>query len=222
MCVKYLLNRWRLIVRVDVPNLKLSVKCADEEMIFVDLVQEGRVLVIVNLVLYGPVPRLDIDVTDQYLLVVEAGDGENRRRSLEERLRMQLNHGVAGARLGSPDEHRCYGWLRNGLFVLALFIFLFLSGGWLLFRLFCSTHIAIVFSNFFGLNRFFNFWLRLQVRQLFCVTIEIEQLRDSVRLAQRRVNVDVTVAASRREVLVPQFAERNDLNDGLGVRPRLN
>ena len=58
--------------------------------------------------------------------------------------------------------------------------------------------------------------------QLFRIAIEIEQLRDSVRLAQRRVNVDVTVAASRREVLVPQFAERNDLNDGLSVRPRLN
>ena len=64
MCVKYLLNRRRLIVWIDVPNLKLSVQCANQEMIFIDLVQEGRVLVIINLVLNGPVPRLDIDVTD--------------------------------------------------------------------------------------------------------------------------------------------------------------
>ena len=32
----------------------------------------------------------------------------------------------------------------------------------------------------------------------------------------------MTVAASRSEVLVSQFAERDDLNNGLGVRPWLN
>ena len=64
MCVEYLLNRRRLIVWIDVPNLKLPVQCANQEMIFIDLVQEGWVLVIINLVLNGPVPRLDIDVTD--------------------------------------------------------------------------------------------------------------------------------------------------------------
>ena len=78
MRVKYLLNRWLLIVWIDVPNLKLSVECADQEVIFVDLVQEGWVLVIFNLVLNGPVPRFDIDVTDQYLLAIEARNGENR------------------------------------------------------------------------------------------------------------------------------------------------
>ena len=64
MCVKYLLNRRRLIVRIDIPNLKLPVQCANQEMIFIDLVQEGWVLVIINLVLNVSVPRLDIDVTD--------------------------------------------------------------------------------------------------------------------------------------------------------------
>ena len=78
MRVKDLLDRGRLIVWIDVPNLKLSVECADQEVIFVDLVQEGWVLVIFNLVLNGPVPRFDIDVTDQYLLAIEARNGENR------------------------------------------------------------------------------------------------------------------------------------------------
>ena len=64
MCVKYLFNRWRFIVWIYVPNLKLSVECADQKVIFVDLVQEGGVLVIVNLVFNGPIPCLDIDVTD--------------------------------------------------------------------------------------------------------------------------------------------------------------
>ena len=78
MRVKDLLDRGRLIVWIDVPNLKLAVECADQEVIFVDLVQEGWVLVIFNLVLYGPVARFDIDVTDQYLLAIEAGNGKNR------------------------------------------------------------------------------------------------------------------------------------------------
>ena len=78
MRVKDLLDRRRLIVGIDVPNLKLAVECADQEVIFVDLVQEGWVLVIFNLVLYGPVARFDIDVTDQYLLAIEAGNGKNR------------------------------------------------------------------------------------------------------------------------------------------------
>ena len=58
--------------------------------------------------------------------------------------------------------------------------------------------------------------------QLLSITVEVKQLRDSVRLAQRRVNVHMAVSAPRREVLVPQFAEGDDLNDGLGVRPWFN
>ena len=49
----------------------------DQEVIFIDLVQEGWVLVIFNLVLYGPVARFDIDVTDQNLLAIEAGNSKN-------------------------------------------------------------------------------------------------------------------------------------------------
>ena len=58
--------------------------------------------------------------------------------------------------------------------------------------------------------------------QLLSVSVKIEQLRDSVRLAQRRVDVDVAVTAPRREVLSLQFAERNNLNDRLSVGPRLD
>ena len=35
---------------------------------------------------------------------------------------MQLNHGIASARLRSPDEDRCHGWLRNRLFGLGIVI----------------------------------------------------------------------------------------------------
>ena len=39
------------------------------------------------------------------------------------------------------------------------------------------------------------------------ISIEVEQLRDDVRLAQRRVNAHVTISAARGEVLILQFAE---------------
>ena len=58
--------------------------------------------------------------------------------------------------------------------------------------------------------------------QLLRIAVEVEQLRDSVRLAQRRVNVDMAVTAPRSEVLSLQFAERNNLNDRLSMGPRLD
>ena len=58
--------------------------------------------------------------------------------------------------------------------------------------------------------------------QLFGISIEIEQLRDSVGLTQRRVDVHMTVTTPRCEILVSQFVEGDDLNDGLSVGPGLN
>ena len=77
MRIKDLLDGWGVVVWIDVPNLELAVQSTNKEMIFIDLVEEGWVLVVVNLVLDALHTRLDIDVADEHLLVVEAGDGED-------------------------------------------------------------------------------------------------------------------------------------------------
>ena len=43
--------------------------------------------------------------------------------------------------------------------------------------------------------------------ELIGIAVEVEELGDSIGLAQRRVDVHVAVAAPSSEVLVPQFAE---------------
>ena len=98
---------------------------------------------------------------------------------------MQLDHCVTSAWLWSPDEYRCYGWLRHRLFVLILFVFLFLGCSRLWLLLLFSTFFTLA-ARCFGLhNRLFNLRLRLQMCKLLRITIEIEQLRDSIRLTQR-------------------------------------
>ena len=77
MRIKDLLDGWGVVVWIDVPNLELAVQSTNKEMIFIDLVEEGWVLVVVNLVLDALHTSLDIDVTDENLLVVEAGDGKD-------------------------------------------------------------------------------------------------------------------------------------------------
>ena len=58
--------------------------------------------------------------------------------------------------------------------------------------------------------------------QRFGIGVKVEQLRDSIRLTERGVDVDVTVAAPCCEVLVSQLTEGHDLSDGLGMRPLFN
>ena len=77
MRIKDLLDGWGVVVWIDVPNLELAVQSTNKEMIFIDLVEEGWVLVVVNLVLDALHTSLDIDVADEHLLVVEAGDGKD-------------------------------------------------------------------------------------------------------------------------------------------------
>ena len=55
--------------------------------------------------------------------------------------------------------------------------------------------------------------------QLLGIAVKVEQLRNSIGLTERGVDVDVAVAAPRCEVLVPQLTEGDDLSDGLGMRP---
>ena len=70
--VEYLLDRRSFIIWINVPNFELAVECADQQVVLVDLVEEGWVLMVVNLVLDGLRPCLDVDVADENLLVFEA------------------------------------------------------------------------------------------------------------------------------------------------------
>lgn len=97
---------------------------------------------------------------------------------------MQLNHGIASAWFGSAVEDRCHGWLRHRLLVLLLLVFFFLGG-----RLFLLLFLVRLFAFALGwLDGHLLLYHRLRlvkIGQLLHVAIEIEQLRDSVRLAQR-------------------------------------
>ena len=96
---------------------------------------------------------------------------------------MQLDHRVASAWLGSAIEDRCYGWLSHRLFVLRLLFLFFLGGRWLLLLLFGLLAFGL---GWLDGDFFFDDGLGLvKVGQLLRVAIEIKQLRDSVRLAQR-------------------------------------
>ena len=70
--VEDLLDRRSFIIWINVPNFELAVECADQQVVLVDLVEEGWVLMVVNLVLDGLRPCLDVDVADENLLVFEA------------------------------------------------------------------------------------------------------------------------------------------------------
>ena len=64
MCVKHLLNRWRLLLWINVPNLKLASKSAYQQVVLVDLVQESRVLLVFNRADNFFCPCLDVNVAD--------------------------------------------------------------------------------------------------------------------------------------------------------------
>lgn len=58
--------------------------------------------------------------------------------------------------------------------------------------------------------------------QLLGIAVKVEQLRNSIGLTERGVDVDVTVTAPCCEVLVPQLTQGYDLSDGFGMRPLFN
>ena len=96
---------------------------------------------------------------------------------------MQLDHGVTSARLWSANENGGDGRLSNGLLVLVLFIF-FLDG----LRLWHFLFLLFFFTLSAGWldhgDDLFALGLGLQVGQLLRITIKVEQLRDSIGLAQ--------------------------------------
>jgi len=79
MRIKHLLHRRYVIVSIDIPNLKLAVESADKKVILVDLIEDRRVLVVVDLVFNALASSLNIDIADQNLLIVEAGNSKDRR-----------------------------------------------------------------------------------------------------------------------------------------------
>ena len=89
---------------VDVPDLEFAAEGANKKMISIDLVQVSGILLAVNLMSDGLASRLDVNIHDENLFVVEAGDGQNRGRCLEQRLSMKLNHRVTNAWLGAANQ----------------------------------------------------------------------------------------------------------------------
>ena len=100
---------------------------------------------------------------------------------------MQLNHCVTSGGLGTTNEKRGYGGLRLQLLLPGLLIFLF--GGWLFLR----RRFFFLFFSFLafspglldGFNDLLRLRLGLQMGKLIGIAIEVEKLRNSVRLAQR-------------------------------------
>jgi len=78
MCILHVLHRWRILVRVNVPNLKLAIHCANEKVVLVNLVEECWVLLVVDRVLNVLAASLDINIDDDNLLRVEAGHSKDR------------------------------------------------------------------------------------------------------------------------------------------------
>lgn len=124
---------------------------------------------------------LNVNIADQYLLVIEARDGEDRRRRLDQRFSSQFNHGVTCARLGSTYEKRSYR--RLDLLLLVLFFLIFIVDG-LRFRNFLFLILIIFIPRWLDHWGFLRLGLWLQMGKLLDISIEVEQLRDSIRLSQ--------------------------------------
>ncbi len=77
VCIEDLLDCRLLLVGVDVPNFKFASHGTDEEVIFVNLVEESRALLIVNFVTDRSEACLDVNIADEDLFVVEARDGKD-------------------------------------------------------------------------------------------------------------------------------------------------
>ena len=79
MSIQDLLDRRLLIVRINVPDLELAALGTNEQVILIDLIQEGRALLVLNLVADTLATSLDVDDGEKDLLAVEAGNGQHSR-----------------------------------------------------------------------------------------------------------------------------------------------
>lgn len=186
MRVKYLFKCRFCNERVNVPNFEHTANGSNQKVIFVNLVQKGWALLVVDRHVDALVSGFDVDVDNEDLLVVEARHSQNRGRRLQESLSVEFDNCVSCAGLGSSNQNWGNRWLCLLLLVLFFFIFIIITS-WLLGRGLFFLFIFVIgsFWLFLDDNDFLYFWLGLKMGQCFCITIKVEQLRDSVGLTQR-------------------------------------
>ena len=80
MCVEYLFKCRFSNKGVNVPNFEHAANGSNQKVIFVNLVQKGWALLVVDGHVDALVSCFDVDVDNQYLLVVEARHSQNRGR----------------------------------------------------------------------------------------------------------------------------------------------
>ena len=80
MCVEYLFKCRFSNKGVNVPNFEHAANGSNQKVIFVNLVQKGWALLVVDRHVDALVSCFDVDVDNQYLLVVEARHSQNRGR----------------------------------------------------------------------------------------------------------------------------------------------
>ena len=79
MSIKHLLDDRLGLIWIDVPDLELASKRANQKVILVDLVKASGALLVVNLRLDAFAACLDVDIADKYLRVVETRNRQNCR-----------------------------------------------------------------------------------------------------------------------------------------------
>ena len=133
MSIKHLLDDRLGLIWIDVPDLELASKRANQKVILVDLVKASWFLLVVNLRLDAFATSLDVNIADKYLRVFETRNRQNCRRSLKESLGMKLNHSITDAWYRSSNKYRCH-WRLSFLSLIILNFFLMNAwfGSWCL------------------------------------------------------------------------------------------
>ena len=133
MSIKHLLDDRLGLIWIDVPDLELASKRANQKVILVDLVKASWFLLVVNLRLDAFATSLDVDIADKYLRVLETRNRQNCCRSLKESLGMKLNHSITDAWHRSSNEYGCH-WRLSFLSLIILNFFLMNAwfGSWCL------------------------------------------------------------------------------------------
>lgn len=211
-------------VVIDAPVLELASLSTNKDVRRVELEQSRRlgaqiVRLQVSLASRLQIERADVDeglaVVREAQYDVEAGHGQ--------RLRLELNHGVLRTRdtstlvlLGRLDDFRHL--LDDRISVLIDF-FLFLLAVFLVF-------IVLVFVFFFSWRLLgHNGALAMRVLHLGALLLRLVHVfleQDLVGLGRRRVNADVAVGASHREIFSSLLRNGADLDDRVVVRVLLD
>ena len=206
------------LVCFNVPHLDFAVLGSNTEEIFVHLEEaRGAKVVFVGL-LEGTLARLELDFADYCEALGPVRATHHRAGAELEALPLNFDHGVVGGGLGTANEHGGHGahrlsllWLLLGLLFcdgLRFFLFFVLD--------FISVFVELLFLFFNDYNLGLWGWgLQRSERLLICV--DVEEGEEPLGVVGSGPDVDVTFDASCGEILVLEFAEVDDLDDGLGV-----